>query len=80
MIMQDPTTGPSTEAPADLKATVAKVQGTVEFRPNDQAKWEPLTVGKTLATDASIRTGARGAVVLSVPPDQTISVDRLTNQ
>jgi hypothetical protein len=78
MILQDPTSGPAPDVPADLKATIAKVQGTVEFRPNDQAKWEPLTVGKTLAPDASIRTGARGAVVLTVPPDQTISVDRLT--
>jgi hypothetical protein len=77
MILQDPTSAPS-DQPADLKATVAKVQGTVEFRPTDAAKWEPLTVGKTLAQDASIRTGARGAVVLTVPPDQTISVDRLT--
>ena len=77
-MFQDPATAPAPDAPADLTATIVKVQGTVEFRPNDQAKWEPLTVGKKLAQEASIRTGARGAVVLTVPPDQTISVDRLT--
>jgi hypothetical protein len=82
MMADGPVTTTTTTAPAaeagELVATVIKVQGTVEFRINDAAKWEPLTAGKTLRRDASIRTGARGAVVMTVPPDQTIGVDRLT--
>jgi hypothetical protein len=70
---------PATQAQSGpLVATVAKIQGTAQFRANDTAQWEPLTVGKMLAAEASVRTGARGAVALTIPPDQTISVDRLT--
>jgi hypothetical protein len=78
MLQDGPTTTTAPSEPAALSATIIKVQGTVEYRVNDAAKWEPLTPGKTLGVDASIRTGARGAVVMTVPPDQTIGVDRLT--
>jgi hypothetical protein len=78
MLQGGPTTTTAPSEPAELTATIIKVQGTVEYRVNDTAKWEPLKPGKTLGAEASIRTGARGAVVMTVPPDQTIGVDRLT--
>ncbi len=75
MLADEPATQPLT---GPLVATVAKIQGAASFRVNDSAPWEPLTVGKMLAEEASIRTGPKDAVVLTVPPDETIGVSRLT--
>jgi hypothetical protein len=61
-----------------IMATVAKIQGMPQFRPKDDAKWEPLAVGQKLSEDASVRTGPKDAIVLTVPPDETVGVSRLT--
>jgi hypothetical protein len=70
---------PATQAlSGPLVATVAKIQGMPQFRVKEDAPWEPLSVGKMLPEDASVRTGPKDAVVLTVPPDETIGVSRLT--
>ena len=71
----DAATQPQT---GSIMATVAKIQGMPQFRTKDDAKWEPLAVGQKLAEDASVRTGPKDAIVLTVPPDETVGVSRLT--
>ncbi|MDB5322321.1 MAG: hypothetical protein JWN40_3952 [Phycisphaerales bacterium] len=66
-----PLTGP-------LVATVDKFQGMPQFRLKDGAPWEAITAGLKLPEDATVRTGPKDAIVLSVPPDVNVGVSRLT--
>jgi len=67
-------TSPATEA---LKATVTAVQGIVQVRTAEDQPWQKATVGMVLDQNAEFRTGPRSAVQFKIPPDQTISLDRL---
>jgi len=77
-----PATGPaSATAPAlpegSLSVTVSAVQGNVQVRPAEDQDWRPAVVGMQLGEQAEFRTGPRSAVQFKLPPDQTITLDRL---
>jgi hypothetical protein len=63
--------------PADLKIVVTGVEGDVQVRADEKAKWEPAKVDMRLTGTAEFRTGARSAVRFKVPPDQVFTLDRL---
>ena len=77
---------PETTAPAPaatsravegLKATVTGVEGVVQVRAAEDQPWQKATVGMVLDQNAEFRTGPRSAVQFKIPPDQTITLDRL---
>ena len=60
-----------------LQATVTAVEGVVQVRTAEDQPWQKATVGMVLDQNAEFRTGPRSAVQFKIPPDQTISLDRL---
>src|SRR3954470_2757897 len=73
---------PAQPAPADvpagkLRATVTGVEGLVQVRNSADAPWQKRTVGKALDEQAEFRTGPKSAVRFTIPPDQTVTLDRL---
>ncbi len=71
-----PATRPAGQVEA-LQATVTGVEGIVQARGADDQPWQKVTVGMVLDQDAEFRTGPRSAVRFTIPPDQTITLDRL---
>jgi hypothetical protein len=65
---------PKTEA---LQATVTGVEGVVQVRTAEDQPWQKAKVGMVLDQNAEFRTGPRSAVRFTIPPDQTITLDRL---
>ena len=70
------TTTPSGDAEA-LTATVTGVEGVVQVRESEDAPWQRAQVGQQVGADAEFRTGPRSAVRFTIPPDHTITLDRL---
>ena len=65
-------------APAEhLKATVTGVEGLVQVRAAEDQPWQKATVGMEVGENAEFRTGPRSAVRFVIPPDQTVTLDRL---
>jgi hypothetical protein len=60
-----------------LKATITGVEGTVQVRMDDKSPWQRVAVGMEVDQGAEFRTGLRSAVRFEIPPDQTITLDRL---
>lgn len=60
-----------------MKVVITGVQGIVQVRANEQAVWAKATQGMELGPGVEFRTGPRSAVRLLIPPDQTITLDRL---
>ena len=61
-----------------LIATVTGVEGIAQVRTSADAEWQPAKVGMQVGENAEFRTGPRGAVRFVIPPDHTITVDRLS--
>ena len=84
-VTQPSASSPETTAPAaatspaveGLKATVTGVEGVVQVRAAEDQPWQKATVGMVLDQNAEFRTGPRSAVQFKIPPDQTITLDRL---
>jgi hypothetical protein len=72
-----PATSPSTQ-PTAMKAVITAVQGLASVRASEDAGWQPAKVGMELSENAEFRTGPRGTIQFRIPPDQTVSVDRVT--
>jgi hypothetical protein len=72
-----PATTPATKTTA-MKVVITAVQGLASVRDNETAPWRAAKVGAELSQDAEFRTGPRGTIQFKIPPDQTVSVDRLT--
>jgi len=78
-----PTTGTTTAstlpAPSgeSLTATITGIEGNVQVRTAADAAWQKAQIGMVLNEEAELRTGPRSAVRFTIPPDQTITVDRL---
>ena len=71
---------PATTAEAGeekLIATVTGVEGVVQVRESEDAPWQRATVGQQVGENAEFRTGPRSAVRFTIPPDHTITLDRL---
>lgn len=60
-----------------LKATVTAVNGTVQVRSGEDQKWDWVKIGMELGEGAEFRTGPKSAVQFKIPPDQTVTLDRL---
>src|SRR5436305_11957901 len=60
-----------------LRATVTGVEGLVQVRAADDQPWQKATVGMEVGENAEFRTGPKSAVRFVIPPDQTITLDRL---
>ena len=79
-----PAPAPATQANAaaqggeQLTITVTGVEGMAQVRAGEDQPWRPVVVGMHLAAEgAEFRTGPRSAVRFVIPPDQTITLDRL---
>ena len=60
-----------------LEATITGVEGLVQVRANENEPWVKAEVGMKLNELAEFRTGPKSAVRFVIPPDQTITLDRL---
>src|SRR5215208_3356789 len=68
----------ATTAPSGVQqATVRQVIGIAQARKSEDQPWQTVKVGQIYDEGAEFRTGIRSRVVFSVPPDQTIILDRL---
>lgn len=72
--LEQPATAPGDEA---LRVTITGVEGIVQVRGNENDAWKPAQVGMVLDQNAEFRTAPRSAVRFVIPPDQTITLDRL---
>lgn len=70
-------TAPATSQAAGLPITVTGVEGMVQVREGSDKPWQKAVVGMTVSEGAEFRTGPRSAVRVLIPPDQTITLDRL---
>jgi hypothetical protein len=68
-----PTTRPS-EAPV---IAITGVERMVQVRDSSNKPWQKAIVGMNVTEGAEFRTGPKSAVRLAVPPDRTITLDRL---
>lgn len=71
-----PTTRPANAS--SLVATVASIKGIVQIRDSEESPWHTATVGMTVPIGGEVRTTPKAAISLVLPPDQIITVDRLT--
>lgn len=60
-----------------LQATITGVEGLVQVRASDNEPWVKAEVGMKLKESAAFRTGPKSAVRFTIPPDQTVTLDRL---
>src|SRR3954467_6740611 len=60
-----------------FRGTITRAEGIVQVRQSEDAPWQKATVGMKLGEGAEFRTGPRSAVRFEIPPDQTITLDRL---
>jgi hypothetical protein len=60
-----------------LEATVTGVEGLVQVRGGSDQPWRRAAVGMVLNEEAELRTGPKSAVRFTIPPDQTVTLDRL---
>ncbi len=61
-----------------LVATVAAVEGTVQVRDDENAAWRIAKAGMTFPVGGEVRTGPKSKLVFILPPEQMVTVDRLT--
>src|SRR5688500_14330689 len=66
-------------APASqpLTAVITGVEGAVQVREGGDAPWQKAVAGMPVTEGAEFRTGPKSAVRVFLPPDQTITLDRL---
>ncbi len=76
--LEGPATQQSTRPASEtLKATITAVQGLVQVRDAEDKPWRKAEVGMVVLEDAEFRTGPKSAVQFTLPPDQTVTLDRL---
>jgi hypothetical protein len=73
----DAATAPGAGGVEQLEVTVTGVEGLVQVRPAEDQPWQRAAVGMVLSQDAEFRTGPKSAVRFVLPPDQTVTLDRL---
>jgi hypothetical protein len=60
-----------------MEVTITGVEGMVQVRDTSDKPWRKALVGMTVSEGAEFRTGPKSAVRVLIPPDQTITLDRL---
>jgi hypothetical protein len=75
----EPTSAPATQASGaeSLRVFVVEVKGLVQVRATPDAAWTPAKAGMEVGEGAEFRTGPRSSVTCQIPPDQTLTLDRL---
>ncbi len=74
-----PSTTQAASRPAGpFKVIITDVEGLASVRADEGSPWVPAKKGMEFGEKAEFRTGPRGTVQFVIPPDQTVSVDRLT--
>lgn len=68
---------PAGEAQGAMKIVVNEVKGLVQVRTAPDQPWKKAEAGMELTEGAEFRTGPKSSVVCTIPPDQTIVLDRL---
>ena len=63
--------------PGEVMVTVATVKGMVQVREAEDKPWKPARLGMKLPQGAEFRTGPRSQVVIIIPPNQKVALDRL---
>jgi hypothetical protein len=71
---QPPTTAASVE---QLVAAVTQVSGIVQVRNAEGQPWQAAKVGMKVPVGGECRTGPKSSITLTLPPDQSIILDRL---
>lgn len=66
-------------ADGSLTAVITAFQGIVSVRAGPDQPWVKPTVGMTLPEGAEFRTGPKSALQFTIPPDQTITIDRASS-
>ena len=62
----------------ELNATITFLKGTLtQVKTAEGQPWQPAVVGMELSAGALFRTGIRCMIQFTIPPDQTITIDRL---
>lgn len=67
---------PAADAAA-LKVIIKSVTGLVQVRKAEGEAWQPAKVDMELGAGAEFRTGPKSSVTFVIPPDQTVTLDRL---
>jgi hypothetical protein len=60
-----------------LKITVTGFEGMVQYRASETDTWKAVENGLVLSENAEFRTGMKSAVRFTIPPDQTVTLDRV---
>ncbi|HSI34611.1 MAG: hypothetical protein ACAI43_22420 [Phycisphaerae bacterium] len=77
-LAQPAATAPATlPAQGQMRVTITGVEGMVQVRESGDEPWKKAVVGMSVTEGAEFRTGPRSAVRCLIPPDQTITLDRL---
>ena len=72
-----------TSQPADanqnepMRATIVNITGHVQVRMGRDQQWQAAKEQMVLEEGSAVRTGPRSTVQFVIPPDQTITLDRL---
>lgn len=72
------TTTASSQPAGPIKVIITAVDGLASVRMDENSPWQPAKKGMELSEKSEFRTGPRGSIQFVIPPDQTVSVDRLT--
>jgi hypothetical protein len=74
-----PASEPATQVAAvePLKVDVVAVKGLVQVRSGPDAPWAAAKEGMEVDEGAEFRTGPHSSVTCQIPPDQTLTLDRL---
>ncbi len=70
-------TSPATTSQGSFNARITAIKGTARVRSGPDAQWEIAKVGMVLEEGAELTTNVKSAVQFVIPPDQTITLDRL---
>src|SRR4051794_29077684 len=68
-------TGPATTQA--MQITITGVEGMVQVRESSDKAWQKAVVGMNVTEGAEFRTGIKSACRIFLPPDQTITLDRM---
>jgi hypothetical protein len=78
LALQDAPAAPAAAEPQGaMKIVVNEVKGLVQVRTAADQPWKKAEAGMELTEGAEFRTGPKSSVVCTIPPDQTIVLDRL---
>jgi hypothetical protein len=74
-----PASAPATQGAAteSLKVDIVAVKGLVQVRSGPDAPWAAAKEGMQVDEGAEFRTGPHSSVTCQIPPDQTLTLDRL---